>query len=329
MSTEVTPHLTSPDPAVPDQSGSSSSRAARWTSRATRGRSSGAKGFAFALPYVLGLLAVYVAPIAYAVYQSTHQVKRSGLGFGTPTSVFTGFANFGQVLGDGLFWHGLLRVAAFGAVEIPVMLAMALAMALLLDGAAARAVKFFRAAYLIPYVVPGVVAALLWLYLYSPTVSPISEAARHLGASVDFFTPSTTYLSLGNVLVWEQLGFNMILISAALQGISTEQYEAARLDGAGEARIAWSIKIPAVRPVLVFTGMFSIIAALQLFTEPLIIRQEAPGAIDTTFTPMQNIYVTAFSNGDYDYAAALSLVLAVVTGVLAFVFYRITNRRTA
>ena len=292
-------------------------------------RSGAAKGWLFNLPYLLGFLGVYVAPVAYAVWQSTQKQMRSGLGFGTPRTVFAGFGNFSTVLGDSGFWSSVLRVILIALVEIPIVLGLALLMALLLDVVGRRTAKYFRFGFLVPYMVPGVVATLVWLYLYSPVASPFISAAKSFGTTIDFFGSVTTYFSLGNVLVWEQIGFNMILISAALQAVPRELFEAARLDGAGEARIAWSVKVPAVRPVLVFTGMFSIIAMLQLFTEPLILRQLNPGAISTTFTPMQTIYTSTFSDLNYDYAAAMSVVLALVTGVLAFVFYRFTNRRAA
>jgi multiple sugar transport system permease protein len=292
-------------------------------------RSGAAKGWLFNLPYILGFLGVYVAPVVYALWQSTEKQMRSGLGFGTPRTVFAGFGNFSTVLGDSGFWSSILRVILIAVVEIPVVLGLALIMALLLDVVGTRSAKYFRLGFLVPYMVPGVVATLIWLYLYSPIASPFVSAAKHFGTTIDFFTSYTTYFSLGNVLVWEQIGFNMILIAAALQAIPRELFEAARLDGAGEARIAWSVKVPAVRPVLVFTGMFSIIAMLQLFTEPIILRQLNPGAISTTFTPMQSIYTSTFSDLNYDYAAAMSVVLALITGVLAFVFYRFTNRRAA
>jgi multiple sugar transport system permease protein len=293
------------------------------------GRSGAAKGFAFNVPYVLGFLAVYVAPVGYAIWQSLHQEKRSGLGFGPPSTVFSGFANFRTVLGDSSFWSSMVRVMLIAVVEIPVVLGLALLMALLLDSVGGRISKYFRVGFLVPYMVPAVVATLVWLYLYSPVASPVVSAVKHFGGTLDFFSSANTYLSIGNVLVWEQIGFNMILIAAALQAVPRELFEAARLDGAGELRIAWSIKVPAVRPVLVLTGMFSIIGMLQLFAEPLILRMLAPQSITADFTPMQSIYSTAFSAANYDYAAAMSVVLAVVTGILAFVFYRITNRRAA
>ncbi|MFK4100705.1 carbohydrate ABC transporter permease [Streptomyces sp. NPDC019531] len=302
---------------------------ARRTSPRRAGRRGSYKGLLFMLPFLIGFLLTYVVPIGYAFSQSMQEKKSSGLGFGPTKVVFTGFANFAAVLSDGTFWTGMLRTLLFGAAQITVMLGISLLLALLLDGVAARAVRFFRAGLLIPYVIPGVVATLIWLFLYSPTASPIIDMGDKAGLSVTFFGGINTYLSLGNLLTWQGIGFNMILISASLQALPRELYEAARLDGAKEWRIAWSIKVPNITGILVLTGMFSLIGRLQLFTEPLFLRYVAPESISTDFTPMLEIFNRAFKTGDYQYAAAESLVLAAVTGVLAFVFYRVTNRKVS
>lgn len=299
----------------------------RRTSPRRAGRRGAYKGLLFMLPFLIGFLLTYVVPIGYALNQSLHEKKSSGIGFGPTKVVFAGFANFSAILADGTFWAGMLRTLLFGAAQITVMLGIALLLALLLDGVAARAVRFFRAGLLIPYVIPGVVSTLIWLFLYSPTASPIVDIADRVGTSVTFFGGLNTYLSLGNLLTWQGIGFNMILISASLQALPRELYEAARLDGAKEWRIAWSIKVPNITGILVLTGMFSLIGRLQLFTEPLFLRYVAPESISTDFTPMLEIFDRAFKTGDYQYAAAESLVLAIVTGVLAFVFYRVTNRK--
>ncbi|WP_326731758.1 sugar ABC transporter permease [Streptomyces phaeochromogenes] len=287
------------------------------------------KGLLFTLPFLLGFMATYVIPIGYAAYQSLFQQKASALGFGPTRTVYSGAANFTSVFDDASFWSSLARVILLGAVQIPVMLGISLFMALLLDSAAARAVRFFRAGLLIPYVVPTVVSTLVWLFLYSPTGSPLHDVLQRVGADFDFFGGLTTYLSLGNVLTWQSIGFNMLLISAALQSLPREMYEAARLDGASEWRIAWSVKVPNITGILILTGMFSVIARLQLFGEPLILRQIAPESINTDFSPMLTIYYKAFQTGDYNYAAAQSLILALVTGVIAFFYFRFTNRRAS
>lgn len=281
------------------------------------------------LPFVFGFLATYVIPIGYALSQSLYKKQGTGLGFGAVHTVFTGFANFSSVLTDEMFWGSVVRTLVFGLGQLTVMLGLSLILALLLDGIAARAVRFFRAGLLIPYVVPFVVSTLMWLFLYSPTGSPLHDMLGRAGMDFDFFGGVNTYLALGNVLTWQGLGFNMILISAALQALPRELYEAARIDGAREWRIAWSIKIPNITGILVLTGMFSLISRLQMFGEPLILRQIAPESIDTDFTPMMQVYYRAFQTGNYNSAAAESLILAVITGILAFVFYRVTNRKTS
>ncbi|MER7480143.1 sugar ABC transporter permease [Streptomyces sp. NPDC126510] len=300
---------------------------ARRTSPRRAGRRGAHKGVLFALPFLVGFLFTYVLPIGYAFGQALHRKKTSGIGFGPTRIVFTGLDNFRAVLTDGAFWAGVLRTLLFGTAQIAVMLGVALLLALLLDGVAARAVRFFRAGLLVPYVIPGVVSTLIWLFLYSPTASPIMDLADRTGAHFTFFGGLNTYLSLGNLLTWQGIGFNMILISASLQALPRELYEAARLDGAREWRIAWSVKVPNITGILVLTGMFSLISRLQLFAEPLFLRYVAPESISTDFTPMLEIFDRAFKTGDYQYAAAESLVLAVITGILAFVFYRATNRR--
>lgn len=314
--------LTRPPEAAPD------SPVRRTSPRRTGSRTAG-KGLLFTLPFLVGFLVTYVLPIGYAFDQSLQEKKSSGLGFGPTKVVYSGFANFSAIFGDQAFWSSMLRTLLFGTVQITVMLGISLFLALLLDGIAARAVKFFRAALLIPYVVPAVVSTVMWLFLYSPTGSPLLDLAHRAGTDISFFGGLNTYLSLGNLLTWQGIGFNMILISASLQALPREMYEAARLDGAREWRIAWSVKIPNITGILVLTGMFSLIGRLQLFTEPLMLRQVAPESITTDFTPMMEIFDRAFKAGDYQYAAAESLVLAVVTGILAFVFHRVTNRKVS
>ncbi|UIX29219.1 carbohydrate ABC transporter permease [Streptomyces sp. GQFP] len=300
---------------------------ARRTSPRRAGTRGAYKGVLFTLPFLVGFLFTYVLPIAYAFNQSLREKKSSGIGFGPTKVVYTGFSNFATILSDGAFWSSMLRTLLFGAAQITVMLGISLLLALLLDGVAARAVRFFRAGLLIPYVVPSVVSTLMWLFLYSPTASPILDLADRAGVHLSLFGGLNTYLSLGNLLTWQGIGFNMILISASLQALPRELYEAARIDGAREWRIAWSIKVPNITGILVLTGMFSLIGRLQLFAEPLLLRYVAPESISTDFTPMMEIFDKAFKTGNYQYAAAESLVLAVVTGILAFVFYRVTNRK--
>lgn len=288
-------------------------------------------GAMLAIPFFAGFLLVFVLPILYALYQSVLTVQQDGgLGLGASTIQFAGLDNYLRALSDSAFWSSMGRVGLFALIQIPVSLGLSLTAALLLDAVEReRRGSFFRFLILIPYMVPGIVATLIWVYLYSPRVGPITAAGRAFGLEINFFSPELLWGAIGNLIVWTVLGFNMLIIYGALRGVDRSMIEAARVDGAGAFRIAWSIKIPNVRGTLVLTGLISIIGMLQIFNEPLLFRGASPETVTKDFTPIMAIYFQAFASNNYNYAAALSVLLALVIGGLSFGFYRLTTRRSA
>ncbi|WSQ12601.1 sugar ABC transporter permease [Streptomyces sp. NBC_01231] len=284
------------------------------------------KGAAFTVPFQLGFVFLYLIPIGYAVYQSLFRVQQSGLGLGGSTEEFSGLDNYQQGLTDSAFMGSVGRVVLFAVVQIPVMLLVSLVLALFLDAVHARLASRFRILLLVPYMIPGVVAALVWINLYSPDVGPLTPLGEVFGFDWNFFAPSMVWPSIGNLLTWHGIGYNMVIIYAALQGVPRELFEAARLDGASERRIALSIKIPYVRGALVLTGMLSVIQMLQIFNEPALFRNVTPQTVSDSFTPIMIIYNQAFNAGNYHYAAALSVLLALILGVASFLFYRLTSK---
>jgi multiple sugar transport system permease protein len=284
------------------------------------------KGAAFTVPFQLGFVFLYLLPIGYAVYQSLFLEQQSGLGLGGATTKFVGLDNYQHGLSDSAFMGSILRVVLFACVQIPVMLGVSLVLALFLDAVTARVAGRFRILLLVPYMIPGVVAAIVWVNLYSPLVGPLTPLGDFFGFHWDFFAPSMVWPSIGNLLTWHGIGYNMVIIYAALQGVPRELFEAARLDGASELRIALSIKIPHVRGALVLTGLLSIIQMLQIFNEPALFRNVTPQTVTDSFTPIMIIYNQAFSANNYHYAAALSVLLALILGVASFLFYRLTSR---
>ncbi|WP_328437910.1 sugar ABC transporter permease [Streptomyces sp. NBC_00457] len=284
------------------------------------------KGAAFTVPFQLGFVFLYLLPIGYAVYQSLYREQQSGLGLGGATEQFAGFDNYRQGLTDSAFMGSVLRVMLFACVQIPVMLLISLALALLLDALTSKVAGRFRILLLVPYMIPGVVAAIVWINLYSPEVGPLTPLGELFGFDWNFFAPSMVWPAIGNLLTWHGIGYNMVIIYSALQGVPRELFEAARLDGASEWRIARSIKIPFVRGALVLTGMLSIIQMLQIFNEPALFRNVTPQTVSDTFTPIMIIYNQAFNAGNYHYAATLSVLLALILGVASFLFYKLTSR---
>ena len=248
----------------------------------------------FLLPFFLLFTAFYVLPVMYAVIRSFEGIQRSAGMFGTARTTFVGLAQYGAVLADGEFWAGLGRIGLFGVFQVPTMLLLSLVLALLLDSGVIRKTAFLRLAPFVPYAVPGVIAAITWSFFYHPTLSPFTSLLNDVGIKIDFFSSSVIVFSLANIATWLWAGYNMLLILAALQAVPTDIFEAARLDGASNVRIALSIKIPMVRPAITMSAIFSIIGTLQLFTEPTVLQNIAP-TISSTFTPNMMAYSLAHS----------------------------------
>ncbi|MEU8473119.1 sugar ABC transporter permease [Streptomyces sp. NPDC029006] len=283
--------------------------------------------YAFLAPFLIPFVLFTLVPVGYAFWQSLHKSVRTGGTFGRTHSVFAGFEQYTTVVREPFFADGVLRVTGFALVQIPVMLLLALVLALLLDSAVARAKRFFRLVYFVPYGIPGVVAALMWAFLYDPRLSPVVDLVRSAGAHVDLLGPDAILWSIGNVVTWTYTGYNMLILYAALQAVPADIGEAARMDGASGWTIALRIKIPIIRPALVLTGVFSIIGTFQLFTEPQVFRSVST-SVTSTYTP--NLAAYALTAGDdYSEAAALSVLLAAVTFLLSFAFLRFTSRRQA
>ncbi|RYV49851.1 carbohydrate ABC transporter permease [Pengzhenrongella frigida] len=276
----------------------------------------------FVLPFGTLFALFYLVPIGYAIQRSLLVIERDGT-FGQAREVFGGLSQYVLVFQNGPFWRSIARVLTFGAVQVPVMLGLALLFALLLDSPLLRGKKFFRLAFFVPYAVPGVIAAIMWGFLYSPKLSPFSAVTEN----VDFMSADLVLWSIANVVTWVYVGYNMLIIYSSLLAIPTELYEAARLDGAGQVRIAWSIKIPLIMPAIVLTAIFSIIGTLQLLAEPQVFRSFS-SAVTSTFTPNLTVYSTS-SIPNFNLAAAFSVVLALATFVLSFTFLKFTARKEA
>jgi len=286
--------------------------------------------YLFLAPFAILFLLFFIAPILYAFKLSLFTLHRHpSLNGVTNTTTFGGLSNYQRAFSDSDFLTGLKNMVAFGIVQVPVMLFLAVTFALVLDSPFVRLKPFFRLSYFIPFAIPGVVATLLWGYFYTPSLSPVTGLISKLsfGNSPNFFQPISHLLaSVGNVVTWEWAGYNMVILIAALQSVSTEIYEAANLDGCGPIRTAVFIKVPLLRPALVLTAVFSIIGTLQLFNEFSVFNQGGLAAVDPNVTPNYYAYTQAFTYGDFNYAATISFALALVTFIFSFAFLQFTSR---
>lgn len=298
-----------------------SARRARTTARRRRLTACGV----LMTPFFALLATVFLVPVGTAVYLSFYSDDQPGLGFGPERTVFVGLRSYAAVLTDPTFLGGLGTVALYCLVYIPLMVAGALALALLLDSGVVRLRAWAQLGLFLPHAVPGIIAALIWLYLYTPGISPVIDLFARADITIDFLGLHTVLPSIVNIALWSNLGYNMVVFYAALQAVPREVIEAAVVDGAGPVRTALQVKTPLVRASIVMVAMFTLIWSLQLFTEPMLLSQSSP-MINSRFSPSMYIYDAAFTRTNYSLAAAASVVLLVCTIALSYGVTRLTSR---
>ena len=289
--------------------------------RRTRNRSEW-KGLAFVAPFLLVFLLVFIAPVVYSIFLSLFREQLIG------GNAFVGLDNYLALFGDAQFWEGFGRVVLFLVVQVPVMLGLALVAALAIDSARLHASGFFRIVIFLPYAVPAVVAVLMWGFIYGDNFGLAANLNDWLGSDVITpFARDWILVSIGNIVTWEFVGYNMLIFYSALRVIPTDLYEAAELDGAGPMRVITGIKLPALRGAIVIATIFSIIGSFQLFNEPNILRTLAPNIITTYFTPNMYAYNLSFAGQQYNSSATVAIVMGVITAVIAYVVQLRGSRR--
>ncbi len=271
-------------------------------------------GWQFVGPFMAIFTLVFLAPIGYALYLSLFRNRLVG------GNSFVGIENYRLALQDPQFLTALGRVSLFLAVQVPVMLFLALLVALAVDSGRLYGRNFFRIAIFLPYAVPAVVATLMWGFIYGARFGLVGNINEAFGIQLpNLLSPSLVLASIGNIVTWEFVGYNMLIFYSALQVVPRSLYEAAEIDGASQVRIIMAIKLPAIRGAVVIAGIFSVIGSFQLFNEPAILQDLAPNAITTYFTPNMYAYSLSFNGQQYNYSATVAIVMGLVTMIVAYV----------
>ena len=237
---------------------------------------------------------------------------------------FVGLENYQRLSRDPLFWQALRVTLVYTLAHIPLSIALGFSLAVLLNQRV-RMVALWRTIFYLPAVVSGVAVALLWLWVFNPE---LGLANRFLGvfgieplgwfSSTRWALPAMIIMSLWNV------GGGMIVYLAGLQGIPTDFYEAAQIDGASAWRRFWNITIPLMTPVLFFQVIVGVIASLQVFANAYVITGGGPA--NATLFYVLYLYLNAFSYFKMGYAAALAWILFLIILALTVVIFWSSNR---
>lgn len=269
--------------------------------------------YGFSAPYVVLLLAFGILPTLYAVYESFADLQGGRRGFDV--------SNYVSVLSDFRFWPAVGNVATYLVIWIPIMLGGSLLFALLLHERAGRVSGALRLVYFLPGAVTGSAAVLLWYFMLQPDLSPFAPILHAMGwqSTNDVFTNSHLPFIFATIAFMTGVGSWVVIMFGALQAIDLDVIEAARVDGAGPIRIALSIKLPLISKYVVYMLILCFASAVQIFVEPsLFYGITAAGS--NWWSLNQLGYVFAFQQGEFGQAATVSVILLVVSTVVALIF---------
>ncbi|HEX8095237.1 carbohydrate ABC transporter permease [Jatrophihabitans sp.] len=239
-----------------------------------------------------------------------------------------GLANFKAVLHDPEFTRVLGVTAGYVLLTVLPSILLALLLALLLQHPLSG-LRVLRSAFAMPFAYSVAAASVVFAALFNPAIGIANYLVTSLGfAPVDWLTkPGTALISIAITTIWMSLGYNMLVLLAGIGGVDEQLYEAARLDGAGTLRIAWSITIPMITPTLFFLVVVDTIHALQSFGQIHLLTRGGPTGHTTTLVYW--IYHTAFANGasDYGTGSAQAIVLLVVVIAVTAIQFGVLERK--
>jgi multiple sugar transport system permease protein len=240
---------------------------------------------------------------------------------------WVGFDNFERLFADPLFGQAWLNTLEFTAIALVFGFAVPFVTAVLLNELR-HATAFFRIAVYLPVMLPPVVVAMLWKWIYNPGPGLANAALGSIGLpdSAWLDSSSTAMVSLVIVSTWANMGSTTLIYLAALQTIPGELYESAELDGAGLFKRLWHVTIPQTKFVLLVLLLLQVVATMQVFTEPYVMTGGGPE--DSTVTVLLLLYRYAFTYNDFGSASAMSLLLLVALGIFSGLYLKLTRARS-
>lgn len=271
-------------------------------------------GYLFIAPVALGFVVFIAGPILASLWFSLTEFRLISRPY------WIGLANYVALLKDPLFWQSLKVTGTYASVALPVGLALALALAVLMNQRLAG-IAFWRTIYYMPSVISGVAVAVLWAWILNPEYGLLNVCLRYVGIEGPNWLSDvhTALLSLMMISLWG-VGGTMVIYLAGLQAIPSELYEAAELDGAGSWQRFAHVTLPMLSPVIFFNLVMGLIGAFQFFTEPFVMT--AGGPENSTLTYMLYLYRNAFSYFKMGYASALAWVFFVFVLLLTVAVFR-------
>jgi lactose/L-arabinose transport system permease protein len=269
--------------------------------------------YGFLAPYLLIFAAFWVWPIIYSFWLSFLFTRRQPWVFNPNTT-------WGRLVEDPAFWNALQNTLIILVVQVPIMIALATVLAVLLNSALLRARGIMRFAFFAPVVVGEVAYAAVFRLIFSEDLGFVNKALDAIGLpEVSWFSSPTAAMALIVMAVtWRWAGYNAIIILSGLQSIPDDVYEAATLDRVSPVRQFFFITLPLLKPVILFCVVLSIIGTMQLFAEPFLITNEGgPGGATETLGLF--LYRQGFQVLNFGYASAVAYTIAALAVLISLV----------
>jgi multiple sugar transport system permease protein len=270
----------------------------------------------FIAPALAVLLALSIYPLIYSVTISLQRETAAGIKWG--------LANFTRLASDGFFLTAMAHTFVYAVAALTCEFLLGLGLALLLNKQI-RGRGLFRAALLVPMMLPAVVAGVVWRLLLNPNFGAINGTLRQIGIDTENLTwtasPRLAMLSVIAVDVWQWTPFVFLVLLAGLQAIPQEPYEAALIDGSSRWQTFRHVTLPLLKPAILIVLLLRTMDLLRVFDQIFILTEGGPGFATETISLY--IYRTAFRFFDFGYAAAMSFVLLALTNVISVLYIRL------
>jgi len=272
-----------------------------------------------AWPYLVGIVLLVVIPVGGTLYLAFTEY------FGIEAPTFIGLDNFGRMLASDRFWTALGNSSIYVLIAVPLRVAGAVGLALLLHTRSAGS-SAARTAVFLPTVVPDVAYALLWLYIFNPLFGPLTLGLEAVGISSPewLVDPATARFSVALMSAF-QIGEGFVIALAVRRSIPNHLYESAAVDGASPWFTLSRVTLPLMLPVLALLALRDVIISFQANFVPALIVTEGGPRLATFFLPLY-VYREGFRYGRLGYAAAVTLTMFVITAVVVVIQYRLARR---
>jgi len=278
--------------------------------------------FLLVAPTIAVLVALSIYPLIYAVKVSLQAESSAGVRWT--------LQNFARLFKDDFFQSALAHTVVYAIIALTVEFLLGLGLAVLLNREM-RGRAFFRAALLVPMMLPSVVVGVVWRLMLNPNFGAINGSLQALGANTESLTwtaqPTLAFASVIMVDIWQWTPFMFLILLAGLQAIPEEPYEAALIDGSTPWQTFRHVTLPLLKPAILIALLLRTMDLLRVFDQIFILTEGGPGSATETISLY--IYRTAFRFGDFGYAAAMSFVLLILTNIISLFYIRLLQRQEA